>query len=129
MLDNNSELWQDDTFRIPVLRQEELDPDLCNEPFIQSGINLPQEVSAAVTEFGKVFAGSALRVTDGRAQTPLDDQHASLLINALTKEDRVPSLWSLEALSETASARDTLLNVQKASRFGFCCLLHIQRPK
>ena len=72
-----------------------------------------------MTEFGKVFAGSALRVTDGRAQTPLDDQHASLLINALTKEDRVPSLWSLEALSETASARDTLLNVQKASRFGF----------
>lgn len=119
LLDNNSELWQDDTFRIPVLRQEELDPDLCNEPFIQSGINLPQEVSAAVTEFGKVFAGSALRVTDGRAQTPLDDQHTSLLINALTKEDRVPSLWSLEALSEAASARDTLLTIQKASRFGF----------
>ena len=36
LLDNNSELWQDDSFRIPVLRQEELDPDLCNEPFIQS---------------------------------------------------------------------------------------------
>ena len=119
LLDNNSELWQDDSFRIPVLRQEELDPDLCNEPFIQSGINLPQEVSAAVTEFGKVFAGSALRVTDGRAQTALDDEHSSLLIKALTNEERVPSFWSVEALSETASSRDALLNIQKASRFGF----------
>ena len=119
LLDNNSELWQDDTFRIPVLRQEELDPDLCNEPFIQSGVNLPQEVSAAVAEFGRVFSASTLRVTDGRAQTPLDDQGASLLIKALTNEEKVPSFWSVEALSEAAGSRDTLVNIQKASRFGF----------
>ena len=119
MLDNNSELWQDETFRIPVLRQEELDPDLCQEPFIQSGINLPQQVSAAVAGFGKVFSGSALRVTDGRAQTTLDDENASLFITTLTKEEKVPPFWSVEALSETACCRDALLNIQKASSFGF----------
>ena len=119
LLDNNSELWQDETFRIPVLRQEELDPDLCDEPFIQSGIDLPQQVSAAVTGFGKVFAASALRVTDGRAQTSLDDQNASLFLKALTNEERVPPFWSVEALSENASSRDALLNIQKASSFGF----------
>ena len=119
LLDNNSELWQDETFRIPVLHQEELDPDLCKEPFIQSGINLPQQVSAAVAGFGKVFSGSALRVTDGRAQTTLDDENASLFITTLTKEEKVPSFWSVEALSEFASCRDALLNIQKASSFGF----------
>jgi hypothetical protein len=49
----------------------------------------------------------------------LDDEHSSLLIKALTNEERVPSFWSVEALSETASSRDALLNIQKASRFGF----------
>ena len=95
LLDQNSILWQEDEFKIlSLLKLEQSQwPDVItgDQPFIVSGVCVPQDVSNALKEFGKVFGNSSLRVTEGRAQTTLPAGVEDVL--QLIEEDVLPVAW------------------------------------
>ena len=115
LLDNNSDLWQNEGFRIQILSHGQQ----CNvqEPFIQTSVTLPEETQTKVSQFGKVFSGSALRVTEGRAQSalPRNDVLATALAGYLPKD------WCLQAADE-ADFPNELLPTMRSSSFGFAAL-------
>ena len=116
LLDQNSELWQTDKFKIPVVTDEYGLSTACEKgetPFIVSGVKLPQQASHALKEFGRVFASSALRVTEGRAQSALPAGSADIL--ELTRRI-LPFDWRTEVCSPPKPA--SLQPCMKVSSFG-----------
>ena len=115
LLDNNSDLWQDESFRIQILPNRQVGN--LQEPFIVTNVTLPEETRGKVSQFGRVFSGSALRVTEGRAHTALPSN--GVLTTAVA--DHLPKDWCLEAADETDFPKE-LLPTMRSSSFGFAAL-------
>ena len=114
----NSELWQDASRQIATVQSfADLDAgDFCM-PWIQSGVNAPEDALRSLKEFGKVFAGSALRVTEGRAQSALGPATANLM-QSLAEQKCVPNGFFLDLPGSGAHVQ-ALQPVMKTSSFGF----------
>ena len=120
LLDTNSDLWQDVRYKVPVVSSLEGLAEPVSRPCILSGVALPQEVGKAVTQFGKVFAGSALRVTEGRAQTALGEQNSFLATEVF--KQALPTGFFAQTPPGSCDgdqSANPLTPVMKVSCFGF----------
>ena len=126
LLDSGSQLWQGERYQIPTLSGDvsmgSFDVD---KPFVVSGVALPEHARQCLQKFAQVFSNSALRVTEGRAQTPLPSGVAAVE-KALHDKKHLPSHWHLqfgEAADPSAGpVPSSLASVLKASTFGIAGL-------
>ena len=126
VLDSNSELWQKSGFQIRALAEpaqhslgQESGAFSVAEPFIQSGVMPPDAVSRSVGEFRKVFASSALRVTEGRAQIALS-AGGDAFVQQLVSSGHMPTEWRSQVTGQGGGgqALAALASALRPSCFG-----------
>ena len=97
--------------------------DVC-APCLITGVGIPAELGQRMAEFGTVFAKSALRTTEGRAQIQWKQEETPQLVQCVQDSALIPEQWrmeltssELEGLCEEGAAAQ-LLKLMRPCAFG-----------
>ena len=95
--DGSLDLWQE-SYRIQrfSIQSDEscvINPD---KPCIVSGTTAPVSAIAKAKEFAQLFSSSALRVTEGRANLPCDQDEGKSLANFVANEGYIKGTWHVQ---------------------------------